>query len=268
LNHIVHVCANVPLSWSPRGRLFFISTSRPSDFNWSAQGASYIRMSRIGSVYIFVVPKIPHSLSQLTSLSRTSSEPQTPRRLTIATSHIVPVGVLPFFPLSAGDLRMCIPITYSFCFRVFPDISFGPGNWTLSSSPISRSKTIQKEASPATSFFHSHPYHSPPYHLVPLHCPSSFFQIISSFLCNFYQHLLPQKEAASGQCRHGNTRWWGECMIYFLRLGAHNFGTVRCYALNNGWSLHLLLGLFLIFNRTRVVPSPYTPRSGRCDTCT
>jgi hypothetical protein len=73
------------------------------------------------------------------------------------------------------------------------------------------------------------------------------FQIIFSFLCNCHQQLLPQKEAASGQCRRGNTRWWGECMIYFLQLLAHNFGTVKCYARNNGWSLHFLLGRFHIF---------------------
>jgi hypothetical protein len=67
--------------------------------------------------------------------------------------------------LPAGNFRMCI------LFFIFGDllpsgINFGPENWTLSSSPISRSKTAQKKSLlRRLSLVHR---------LGPLHCPFSF----------------------------------------------------------------------------------------------
>jgi hypothetical protein len=96
-------------------------------------------------------------------------------------------------------------------------------------------------------------------------------RIISSFLCNFYHHLLPCKEATSSQCRHGNSQWWDEWMMYFLRLLAHNFRIVRCSGLRNRWSPCFLSGVFLILcslGHTRVAPLPCTPKLARCETST
>jgi hypothetical protein len=55
-----------------------------------------------------------------------------------------------------------------------PEISFDPENWTHSTSPISRSTTVQNEGSPSTSLFDSHRHHLPQYRLASLHRPSNF----------------------------------------------------------------------------------------------
>jgi hypothetical protein len=66
---------------------------------------------------------------------------------------------------------------YRFYFRgspANPGISFDPENWTHSTSPISRSTTVQNEGSPSTSLFDSHRHHLPQYRLASLHRPSNF----------------------------------------------------------------------------------------------
>jgi hypothetical protein len=94
------------------------------------------------------------------------------------------------------------------------EISLDPGNPTLSTSPISRSRTVQKESLLRPLSFFLTPIISP--RIAWLLCivrPISF-QIIPAFSATDI-NLLARKESTSGQFLHRNTQRRGECMIYF-----------------------------------------------------
>lgn len=183
-----------------------------------------------------------------------------------ASNRIVPICSFPFPPLSAQDFRMYIPVSIVVsgfcCHQKFASVQ---GTGRFRPRQAAAQKPFERECILRPLSFIPIISTRIAWLLCIVRRVSS--QIISRFLCNCYRHLSVRKESTSSQCHHRNTRWWDECMIYYLQLSlaliSERWAAMRCAT---ECFLHFLLGAIPNYHRsgrTEVAPLPCALKEAR-----